>query len=151
MSWLLLAVLAATWAAVLPPVWGGAKQRLSDRLSIGTYARSMRALRSNHELAGRGGRWVLTPGRPLEGTRRRRSILVRRRIFCCLLAAVALTSLASVVPGLRHLLWVSASLAVVLGAFIAFLLSEKRKTARPQTAPSQFPKQRSVEDGRLTA
>lgn len=129
MTGVLVALLAVLWAVVLLPVLLRAKENSSVSLTVGTFSRSMRALSSNHEAPNLGGRWVLTPRNPLEDSVTDNSgiIFLRRRIFCGMLAGLALCLPAGLVPGLRFLLWVSAALFISLLGFAAFLINEKNK------------------------
>ncbi len=129
MTGVLVALLAVLWAVVLLPVLLKAKDNSSVSLTVGTFSRSMRALSSNHEAPNLGGRWVLTPRNPLEEPVADNSdlIFLRRRIFCGMLAALAFCLPASLVPGLRFLIWVSAALIIGLAGFAAFLINEKNK------------------------
>ena len=86
---------------------------------------SMRLLRSNHQLPRWSGRWVLTPRKPLEDPVRRAVLARRRRVFCGLLAGTCLATPAGLIPGLGFLVWAGAVQAVVLAAFVAFLLSKR--------------------------
>lgn len=133
MTGVLVALLAVLWAVVLLPVLLKAKENSSVSLTVGTFNRSMRALGSNHEQPNMGGRWVLTPRSPLDDAPPPRDVIfMRRRIFCGLVAALAFTLPASLVPGLRFLIWVSAMIAIGLAGFTAFLVSEKnKKPSRP--------------------
>lgn len=127
MTGVLVALLAVLWAVVLLPVLLRAKENSSVSVSVGTFNRSMRALGSNHEQPNLGGRWVLTPRTPLDEPSPSEVILKRRRIFCGMLAGLAFALPASLVPGLRFLLWVSVMLAIGLAGFTSFLISEKKK------------------------
>ncbi|HEX2054180.1 MAG TPA: hypothetical protein VHJ78_10715 [Actinomycetota bacterium] len=127
MTGVLVALLAVLWAVVLLPVLLKAKEDSSVSVSVGTFSRGMRALGSNHDQPSMGGRWVLTPRSPLDERTPSEIIFMRRRIFCGLLAALAFTLPASLVPGLHFLVWVSILLATCLAGFTAFLISEKNK------------------------
>src|SRR5688572_18094338 len=149
MTGVLVALLAVLWAVVLLPVLLKAKENSSVSLSVGTFNRSMRALSSNHEAPNMGGRWVLTPRNPLEETLTAQSevIFMRRRIFCGMLAALAFSLPASLVPGLRFMLWVSAALFLFLAGFAAVLINEMNK--KPYRAPVPQERQelfRAVDD-----
>lgn len=143
MTGVLVALLAVLWAVVLLPVLLKAKENSSVSLTVGTFNRSMRALSSNHEAPNFGGRWVLTPRNPLEDTVADNSdiIFLRRRIFCGMLAGLAFCLPASLVPGLRFLVWVSAALFIGLLGFAAFLVNEKnKKPYRPVAQQRQEPR-----------
>ncbi|HVL49959.1 MAG TPA: hypothetical protein VM754_00465 [Actinomycetota bacterium] len=127
MTGVLVALLAGLWAVVLLPVLLKAKESSSVSLTVGTFNRSMRALGSNHEQPVQSGRWVLTPRTPLDEVQPSDIVFKRRRIFCGMLAGLAFTVPASLVPGLRFLIWVSVMLAIGLAGFTAFLISEKNK------------------------
>lgn len=149
MTGVLVALLAVLWAVVLLPVLLKAKENSSVSVSVGTFNRSMRALSSNHEAPNMGGRWVLTPRNPLEATVTAQSevIFMRRRIFCGMLAALAFSLPASLVPGLRFMLWVSAALFLGLAGFAAFLINEKnKKPYRPAVPQERRERFRTVDD-----
>jgi len=149
MTGVLVALLAVLWAVVLLPVLLKAKENSSVSVSVGTFNRSMRALSSNHDAPNLGGRWVLTPRNPMEETVTNQSeiIFLRRRIFCGMLAALAFCLPASLVPGLRFLIWVSAALFLALVGFAAFLINEKnRKPYRPAVSQDRQERFRAVED-----
>lgn len=141
MTGMLVAMLAILWAVVLVPVLLRAKENSSVSMTVGTFNRSMRALGSNHNQPVAGGRWVLTPGSPLDQPDPTEIIFRRRRIFCGMLAALAISLPASLIPGLRFMLWVSLALMVSLGGFIAFLISEKNRRPHRPAASSQRPQQ----------
>jgi hypothetical protein len=146
MTGVLVGLLAVLWAVVLLPVLLKAKDNSSISLTVGTFNRSMRALSSNHEVPNVGGRWVLTPRNPMEDTVSKQTeiIFLRRRIFCGMLAALAFCLPASLVPGLRFLIWVSAALFLGLVGFAAFLINEKnKKPYRPAVPQERF---RAVDD-----
>lgn len=141
MTGVLVALLAVLWAVVLLPVLLKAKDNSSVSLTVGTFNRSMRALSSNHEVPHMGGRWVLTPRNPMDGpvSSQTETIFMRRRIFCGMLAALAFCLPASLVPGLRFLVWVSAALFLGLVGFAAFLINEKNKRPyRPAVPRDHF-------------
>jgi hypothetical protein len=137
----LVALLAVLWAAVLLPVLLSARQNTSITGSVGTFSRSMRALSSNHTQPSMGGRWVLTPKTVNDEEDRKMTILRRRRIFVSLLGTFGITLFLGLLPGLRTMLWASFVFAIILGAFIAYLIQEKSRTPAhhrlsPQTAPA---------------
>lgn len=149
MTGVLVGLLAVLWAVVLLPVLLKAKEDSSVSLTVGTFNRSMRALSSNHEAPNMGGRWVLTPRNPLEETVTAQSevIFLRRRIFCGMLAGLAFCLPASLVPGLRFLLWISAALFLGLVGFAAFLINEKnKKPYRPAVPQERQERYRAVDD-----
>ena len=139
MTGVLVGLLAVLWAVVLLPVLLKAKENSSVSLTVGTFNRSMRALSSNHEAPNMGGRWVLTPRTPMDEPVSDQSdvIFLRRRIFCGMLAGLAFCLPASLVPGLRFLIWVAAALFVGLVGFAAFLVNEKNKKPYPPAAPQE--------------
>ena len=140
MTGVLVALLAALWAVVLLPVLLKAKENSSVSVTVGTFNRSMRALSSNHEAPSMGGRWVLTPRNPMDEVVSSSSevIFLRRRIFCGMLAGLVFCLPASLIPGLGFLVWFAAALAIGLGGFTAFLISEKnKKPYRPVAAPER--------------
>lgn len=128
MTGILVALLAVLWAAVLLPVLLSAKQNTSVTGSVGTFSRSMRALSSNHAQPYMGGRWVLTPRTVDDEADRKMTILRRRRIFVSLLGTLGITLFLGLLPGLRTMLWASLTFAVILGAFVAYLIQEKSRT-----------------------
>jgi hypothetical protein len=56
------------------------------------------------------------------------TILKRRRIFVSLLGTVGITLFLGLLPGLRTMLWASLAFAIILGAFVAFLIQDKART-----------------------
>lgn len=147
MTGVLVALLAVLWAAVLLPVLLRAKENSSVSMTVGSFNRGMRALSSNHSQPVAGGRWVLTPGSPLDQPDPTEIIFRRRRIFCGLLAALAVALPISLIPGLRFMLWVSLALMIGLGGFIAFLLSEKnRRPHRPASVHRPQPERSRYDD-----
>ena len=142
MTGILVALLAVLWAAVLLPVLLSAKQNTSVTGSVGTFSRSMRALSSNHSQPYMGGRWVLTPRTVDDAADRKMTILRRRRVFVSLLATFGVTLFLGLLPGLRTMLWASLTFALILGAFVAYLIQEKSRTPAhhrltPKTAATE--------------
>lgn len=147
MTGVLVALLAVLWAVVLLPVLLKAKENSSVSLSVGTFNRSMRALSSNHEAPLAGGRYVLTLRTPLDEPDSREIIFKRRRIFSGMVIGLAFALPASLLPGLRFLLWVSIALAIGLAGFTAFLISEKnKKPYRPPAAQNRQEPVRRVDE-----
>lgn len=147
MTGVLVALLAVLWAVVLLPVLLKAKENSSVSLSVGTFNRSMRALSSNHSAPLAGGRYVLTLRTPLDEPDPREIIFKRRRIFSGMLAGLAFALPASLLPGLRFLLWVGIALAIGLAGFTAFLISEKnKKPYRPPVVEDRQEPVRRVDD-----
>ncbi|HEU4866569.1 MAG TPA: hypothetical protein VFV09_02470 [Actinomycetota bacterium] len=75
---LLLVAATLIWALVLVliPAWRRARESRNGRRTVAGSGRSMRTLRSNHEVRRHGGRWVLVPYKPL-GQGRSRTALRR--------------------------------------------------------------------------
>lgn len=99
----------------------------------------MRALSSNHVQPYMGGRWVLTPKTVDDEADRKMTILRRRRIFVSLLGTVGITLFLGLLPGLRTMLWASLTFALILGAFIAYLIQEKSRTPALRRLTPQIP------------
>lgn len=147
MTGILVALLAVLWAAVLLPVLLSAKQNTSITGSVGTFSRSMRALSSNHSQPYMGGRWVLTPRTVEDEGDRKMTILKRRRIFVSLLGTFGVTLFLGLLPGLRTMLWASLAFAIILGAFVAFLIQEKARTpAHHRLSPQTLANDRARSD-----
>jgi hypothetical protein len=73
---LLLLAAILIWALVLYPARRKARESRNGGRTVAGFGRSMRTLRSNHEVRRQGGRWVLVPYKPL-GQNRDRSALRR--------------------------------------------------------------------------
>jgi hypothetical protein len=113
-----------------------------------TFGKSIRVVRSNHQLPRWSGRWVLTPRKPLEDPLRSEIIGRRRRVFCALTVGTCLTLTAGLVPGLGLVTWAGAAQGVALAGFVGFLLSDKKKqAARPLHLPERAPSLYLVRDG----
>lgn len=129
MTGVLVALLAFLWALVLlPPLL-----KARDNTSLGTvntFNRGMRALGSNRDSTFTGGRYVLTPMTPLDAPNPRLVTYRRRRVFSGLIAGLGCTLVLGAVPGLRMFWWASLILAIAVGGFAAFLVSEKSRSDR---------------------
>lgn len=129
MTGVLVALLAFLWALVLiPPLL-----RARDNTSLGTvntFNRGMRALGSNRDSTFTGGRYVLTPMTPLDAPDPRLVTYRRRRVFSAMISGLGCTLVLGAVPGLRMIWWASLVLAIAVGGFAAFLVSEKSRSDR---------------------
>lgn len=125
MTGVLVALLAILWALVLVPPLMKTRDNTSLTGTVGSFNKGMRALGSNHAQPLTGGRYVLTPKTPLDAPDPRLVIHRRRRMFCGILTGLVLTLALGAIPALRMLWWASLILAVTMGAFAAFLISEK--------------------------
>lgn len=65
---------------------------------------------------------------------RRRAIERRRRVFFTLLVAVGATLVLGLIPALRPLLWVHVFADAALGAFVGFLISQKKRSYEEEFA-----------------
>jgi hypothetical protein len=67
------------------------------------------------------------------------TILKRRRIFVSLLGTFGITLFLGLLPGLRTMLWASLAFAIILGAFVAFLIQDKARTPAHHRLSPQTP------------
>jgi hypothetical protein len=126
-DWLLLGAFAILWAALL---LAGPKRARSDRRSVADFERGMDLLA---ETDGGQGRWIVTPrkGVPFVGPAARAQVRARerrRRVFVFFLESIGLSFMIGLVPPLRPVWYVTATLTTLLGAYVWMLLSIKQRT-----------------------
>ncbi|HEY7280624.1 MAG TPA: hypothetical protein VID47_03420 [Actinomycetota bacterium] len=125
MDWLFTGIVVIILAAyALPPRLA----RGRARSSIEEFNHHMGILEQTEKA---GGRWIVAPrkGEAFVGRRERarsRARARRRRVFTVLLEALALTLLIGMFPPLRGMWFLSAAVAVLLGAYVMMLLRVKR-------------------------
>ena len=124
MEWLLLAVLAIIWAAVLLLPSGG--RRTSPTNEIAKFHKKMNLLADTEGK----GRWVVQPNKDLafmsENQRERARVLERRRqVFAFLAEAFGLTFIIGLLPPLRFVWIIASGVAVVLVGYVWLLVRLK--------------------------
>jgi hypothetical protein len=132
MDWLVLAGIGIIWAACLLPVG----RRGSSRASVETFERDMDLLANAQERTH--GRWIVTPrkGVPFLGSADRARVRARERrrhVLVFLLESIVISFLIGIVPPLRVMWFATASLGVLLLAYVWLLLALKGRppAARP--------------------
>lgn len=141
MDWWPLAVFGIVWAAfLLPSARGGG----SARASVQEFERKMELLAQTEASNGQG-RWIVTPrkGMRFVGTAERhraRARERRRKVLALLLESIGLTFLIGLVPPLRAVWYLTATLSVLLAVYVWLLVSIKhRASASDERSPAAAP------------
>jgi hypothetical protein len=143
LDWLLLAGFSILWAALLLV---GPRRPRSGRRSVEDFEREMDLLA---ETDGAQGRWIVTPrkGVPFVGPHARAQARARdrrRRVFVFFLESIGLSFMIGLVPPLRPVWYVTATLTTLLGVYVWMLLSIKQRA--PESAVERARAIRDVPD-----
>ena len=141
MDWLFLGALGIIWLAFLLP---GLGRRPSPGSQVHDFERRMELL-AYSEVQGTAGRWIVTPrkGMRFVGTAERhraRARERRRKVLALLLESIGLTFLIGLVPPLRAVWYLTATLSVLLAVYVWLLVSIKhRASASDERSPAAAP------------
>jgi hypothetical protein len=129
-DWLFLGALGIIWLALLLP---GHRRRPSPGSQVHDFERRMELL-AYSEVQGTPGRWIVTPrkGMRFVGTAERhraRARERRRKVLAFLLESIGLTLLIGLVPPLRAVWYLTATLGVLLAVYVWLLVSIKNRAS----------------------
>jgi hypothetical protein len=129
-DWLFLGALGIIWLALLLP---GLRRRPSPGSQVHDFERRMELL-AYSEVQGTPGRWIVTPrkGMRFVGTAERhraRARERRRKVLAFLLESIGLTLLIGLVPPLRAVWYLTATLGVLLAVYVWLLVSIKNRAS----------------------